>query len=562
MQLEDLVRYKISKFANSGQLPANPNNIKYAFVGNYDAIRLKELDEDDAWLSGNANKLLNIYTADSTFGFVSEPIYNRNKQNLYWAIASQEGNIKRTHSSFLHDMIYTMSSKVGAPHISSKDSDTDFRLAKMVSQCHFGDLVTQNIIPVTCGQGTTVMKPCFDLGVSPIVIPQIYNSHDVRIVSNGNVTIGVLFLNYYADEEGKDYVLAELRYRIYDKLTNSYSSIIEYSLFKMESEYNMIEVPLHSLPETESLSEFPLVIHGESNPLCKVTKFYQSDDYPDYGESIVTPKIDLADDLDQALSQQSTTTRRSTPQEYVNGEYLEKDANGNPIPLASYDRSFNMLDAPISNGDGQSMNERAVFTTQPKLNIDQYNQEIENLKAVICGHFISPSTMGIGMSKKDNGDAQREKEKITNSTRKHIIEVLTEVFTEYFDMALKLDDYVYGRGYDANKHYDISVSFYELNAPTLEGRVNTFIPMFTSGAISEELFVDRVWGNSLSQEQKQAEIDFLRKSRESKKTNDKPKTTPKELETRPKNDTEEGIKSDSESYKGRAIHSTKPKTDE
>lgn len=562
MQLEDLVRYKISKFANSGQLPANPNNIKYAFVGNYDAIRLKELDEDDAWLSGNANKLLNIYTADSTFGFVSEPIYNRNKQNLYWAIASQEGNIKRTHSSFVHDMIYTMSSKVGAPHISSKDEDTDSRLAKMVSQCHFGDLVTQNIIPVTCGQGTTVMKPCFDLGVSPIVIPQIYNSHDVRIVSNGNVTIGVLFLNYYADEEGKDYVLAELRYRIYDKLTNSYSSIIEYSLFKMESEYNMIEVPLHSLPETESLSEFPLVIHGESNPLCKVTKFYQSDDYPDYGESIVTPKIDLADDLDQALSQQSTTTRRSTPQEYVNGEYLEKDANGNPIPLASYDRSFNMLDAPISNGDGQSMNERAVFTTQPQLNIDQYNQEIENLKAEICGHFISPSTMGIGMSKKDNGDAQREKEKITNSTRKHIIEVLTEVFTEYFDMALKLDDYVYGRGYDANKHYDISVSFDELNAPTLEGRVNTFIPMFTSGAISEELFVDRVWGNSLSQEQKQAEIDFLRKSRESKKTNDKPKTTPKELETRPKNDTEEGIKSDSESYKGRAIHSTKPKTDE
>ena len=562
MQLEDLVRYKISKFANSGQLPANPNNIKYAFVGNYDAIRLKELDEDDAWLSGNANKLLNIYTADSTFGFVSEPIYNRNKQNLYWAIASQEGNIKRTHSSFVHDMIYTMSSKVGAPHISSKDEDTDSRLAKMVSQCHFGDLVTQNIIPVTCGQGTTVMKPCFDLGVSPIVIPQIYNSHDVRIVSNGNVTIGVLFLNYYADEEGKDYVLAELRYRIYDKATNSYSSIIEYSLFKMESEYNMIEVPLHSLPETESLSEFPLVIHGESNPLCKVTKFYQSDDYPDYGESIVTPKIDLADDLDQALSQQSTTTRRSTPQEYVNGEYLEKDANGNPIPLASYDRSFNMLDAPISNGDGQSMNERAVFTTQPQLNIDQYNQEIENLKAEICGHFISPSTMGIGMSKKDNGDAQREKEKITNSTRKHIIEVLTEVFTEYFDMALKLDDYVYGRGYDANKHYDISVSFDELNAPTLEGRVNTFIPMFTSGAISEELFVDRVWGNSLSQEQKQAEIDFLRKSRESKKTNDKPKTTPKELETRPKNDTEEGIKSDSESYKGRAIHSTKPKTDE
>ena len=166
------------------------------------------------------------------------------------------------------------------------------------------------------------------------------------------------------------------------------------------------------------------------------------------------------------------------------------------------------------------------------------------------------------MSKKDNGDAKREKEKITNSTRKHIIEVLTKAFVEYFDMALKLEDYAYGKKYDPEKHYDISVSFDELNAPTLEGRANTFLPMYTSHAISEELFVDRVWGNSLSEEQKKAEIGFLRKTREAKSQKQIPPSNPKELETRPQNDMEEGIKSDSESYKGRPIHSTKPKTDE
>ena len=122
--------------------------------------------------------------------------------------------------------------------------------------------------------------------------------------------------------------------------------------------------------------------------------------------------------------------------------------------------------------------------------------------------------MGIGMSKKDNGDAQREKERITTSTRNHIINVLTKNIVEYFNMALCFDDLVNNASaFDMNKKYDISVSFDELNAPTTEGKVNTFTPMFTSGAISEELFVDKVWGNSLSEEQKNKEIQFLKENK-------------------------------------------------
>ena len=64
------------------------------------------------------------------------------------------------------------------------------------------------------------------------------------------------------------------------------------------------------------------------------------------------------------------------------------------------------------------------------------------------------------------------------------------------------------------------------------------------------------------EEKKEGEIGFLRKTRESKSQKPTPQSNPKELETRPQNDMEEGIKSDSESYKGRPIHSTKPKTDE
>lgn len=571
MQLEDLVKDRIANVLSTKKLSDNPSNIKYSFVGNYDEIRLRQLDECNAWLSGDANQLLNIYSAKSVFGYVSEPIYNRNKQNLYWSISSQEGNIKRTHSSFIRDMIYTMASKVGYPLITSKDPIIARRLQKMIKASDFYNLVVQTIIPQTLSGGTDVLKPCFDKRIAPVTIPQVYKADDIRIITAGNIVVGVLFLDYYQDSKGTDYVLCEVRYRSYDKskdiknglpYENGYMSVIE-SVLCRKDKNDLTIVPINTLPETAGIMEDPLIIFGLDKPLCQVIEFYKDNEYPDYGASIIVPKIDLADDLDQALSQQSTTTRRSTPQEYINGEYLEKDANGRPIPMASFDRSFMMLDYPITNGDGTVANAKAVETSQPNLNIEQYSSEIENLKAEICGHFISPSTMGIGMSKKDNGDAQREKEKITTSTRKHIIEVLTNDLIEYFTMALQIDDYMTGdqKSFDFDKTYDISISFDELNAPTTEGKITTFMPMFTANAISEELFVDRVWGNSLSEEQRNKEIQFLKDSRKEKSntpTKESQSPTPKD-DSRKQMDMEEGIQTDSQSYAGRPIHSTKKK---
>lgn len=308
------------------------------------------------------------------------------------------------------------------------------------------------------------------------------------------------------------------------------------------------QVSLKELPETEGLADNPIItIAGIDYPLAVPVIFYRDNDNYGAGVSIIDSKRDLCDDLDQAYSQQSKTTRVSTPVEYYNSEYMEKDGSGNPVRPVRYDRSYVQLDPPLTDGNGNSVNSPAVTVTQPSLNIDQYNEEIEHLKGDICGQFISPSTMGIGLSKKDNGDSQREKEKITLATRNHLIDELTPALQSLFNMLLMLQEYM-DTGIVTIKEHDISVAFNELNSPTTESKINTFIPMLTSKAVSPKTFVDNVWGTTMSEEQKNSEITFITEHME-QVSNNVPKA--KDIESRPANDKAEGIESDKQSYVGR-----------
>ena len=71
------------------------------------------------------------------------------------------------------------------------------------------------------------------------------------------------------------------------------------------------------------------------------------------------------------------------------------------------------------NGDG--ITDGTIQTTQPQLNFDQYSNDAQNKLGFILTGLLSQATMGIDIAKKDNADAQREKEKVTIMTRNNII---------------------------------------------------------------------------------------------------------------------------------------------
>ena len=63
-----------------------------------------------------------------------------------------------------------------------------------------------------------------------------------------------------------------------------------------------------------------------------------------YGLGIFESKIDILDDIDQALSQASQTVKVSTPVEYYPTSLLEKTPDGNPVLPKAYNRQF--IEAP------------------------------------------------------------------------------------------------------------------------------------------------------------------------------------------------------------------------
>ena len=78
------------------------------------------------------------------------------------------------------------------------------------------------------------------------------------------------------------------------------------------------------------------------------------------------------------------------------------------------------------------------MVTQPKLDALNFQTSAVNIQLQIMNGLLSPATMGIDIAKKDNADAQREKEKVTIFTRNAILEkdgrmLLTKELDAAFD---------------------------------------------------------------------------------------------------------------------------------
>lgn len=565
MNFSDWIKNSIINWLGVQRLSGNPNAQRLSFISDEQNIRNDELDEYDAWFSGKGSELLNVYSNKSWYGYSSEPVYNRNNQNYFWSVSANESGIKRTHSGFPRDMVNAMSAKVGIAKIASSNPERNSKIERIYRSNDFGQLLLDTALPMSMVEGTGCFKPCFDrrLGKEPFL--EFYKERDVEMIMRGRKNIGVVFKDYYQNDKGEDYLLCESRFAEYvpelntglTPLDNGYQSIIEYKLYKLSKKGNeIVPAKLSDVEDTKNLPESPLVIKGLDEPLAVPVVLFKDPIRDGYGVSVYANKLDVFDDLDQAYSEQSMTTRVSTPQEYFNAEYCERDANGNPIRPSSFARKYTMIDQPITDGNGNSTGGApAVTATQPEMNIDQYSNEIDELKAEALGSFMSPATMGIGMAKKDNGDAQREKEKVTTASRDNIIASVTPCIKKAFGMLLMLEEYMDNNGAMSIPTYDdISVSFNEFSSPTMETKANVLTPMWTAKAISPKSFVEFLWSDTKSKDEKAEEIAYLEKVREDDKGKT-PNMAPMKADeqgNRVSNENDSGIKADGQSYAGRS----------
>lgn len=477
---------------------------RLTFVNDDEAIRLYKVKANKVWANGDASEKLNFYTNQISFGFFDNPFYERNELNLFWSISAREQYIKRTSSDFANSIINTISNVCGVPQITFEKEEYQKIWNEIAKVNNFNVLLSQDIRTNALITGTSVAKINFDTDFMKIPIIENVDAENVSIITNYGQIIAIIFKTFYKYKDN-DYVLFETRRKDQE---NSY---IEYELFKKVNTNEIKKCDLSEVPDTSKFTN--LVFKGVHEILGVPFIYFKNPIYKNYGKGILEGKFTELDNLDQAESVASWCVRVSTPIEYYSEDVLErKNKNGIPSVPSAFNRQY-VKKETLPNGDGE-VNDPSIITTQPKLDIAQYQNEIANIKLSILDGLISPATMGMDMARNNNALAQREKEKITISTRNTINRAETEALKKLIKIAIATYKFLNSNGvFNIDDEMEINIKYDEFANPSFENELPILGNAWNLGQISTEKYVELLWGDKISDEDKAKEVAYLEKNR-------------------------------------------------
>lgn len=491
MDILDAIKEKAASLAPVEESLKDPDGAEWTWISQPEAARLKKIRELTLWYAGDGDALLDFYTTQTLAGgFASEPIHWRNKRNYFWGISPSEGDIKRVHSGLPKAIVDTLAAIVGSPNLPREISDDALM-----------NEITKKQMPLTMVGGYGAYKMVMPKGAER-PIARFYDAENVHFVRSQGKDVGVIFSDWYKTRDGRTHLVLETR-----RLTED-GTCVEYDAFSQSEDKSLTHESMNSIPGLEGLR--PLEIKGYKHLLAVPCRFLYDAMNPDYGRSIYDGKIDLFDDLDQSLSQRSQTSRVSTPVEYYSPDVLERTPGGMPRAPKVYNRQFIMKSGvPDANGRLDS----SIQTTQPMLNFEQYDGEQKSIVNMCLVGLLSPASLGIDLSKRDNAEAQREKEKMTIMTRNAITQAETAILKDLCRLYLDCAEFMATGRFPSQEREEPKVSFNEFANPSFESMSQALLPMWAAGAISDELFVEKLYGISLTAEQKRREIEALRRAR-------------------------------------------------
>ena len=526
MTILERMRARIRGVAGSVLKTKRPDDDRTTFINDNEKLGRMKLKEYNVWYDGDGDELLNFYTRENYIGFNYEPFYMRNKKNYFWAISSTEAQIKRTHSGQPRNIVDTLVNIMPFPLISAGE-DTN-KLQAVVRESGLEQVYKDEQLPLTLVEGWGCWKINWDKDVSDYPSVEYVSAENVDFIYKSGKIIGIVFKNYYTSDK-KRYLLLETRsieWRPNNAAAETEGSegervlVITNELYELpmnmaatDDDTPLKKVDLKTVPALNSVEErieigpfdklfaVPCVLLGNTSRQWG------------YGRSIFTGKIDLFDDLDQALSQSSNAVRLSTPIEYIDEEYLERDKNGLPKKPKAYDRKYIMMKGQ-KNGDGLSTGQ-PVQITQPSVEFSRYSDHAVQILLQILNGILSPATLGIDIAKKDNAAAQREKEKVTIFTRNALINGEERILRSLMEQMLMAKEFM-DTGAVSVHSYDISVKFNEFADDSFENKLEALGKAYDMEEISTDMYLNKLYGDTLSDEERAAEKEFLESARQAR----------------------------------------------
>lgn len=500
---------------------------KYANNLGYDEVIRAKQEEYAIWYSGDSNALLDFYINMQNFHQANYESF-WNAKDYFWAVVGKEDDVKCTHSGLSKVMIDLMTAILGQPEISVateievkdeknperkilkkvKDIEATDRIKKIIEDNNFYEIHRWDQVPYMMAIGDGAYFINIDPELSDYPIIEFLDGRNVEFERKANRIIAITARKYFV-HKGKGYMLTDRRSTklVEDTKTGKKkrAATVEYHLYELKNlgtDEVSKEVELNTIPDTKHLES--LEFHNIDCMLAVPCVFRLNKD-TGRGESVYAGKLDSLDDLDQSLSQESNTTRLSTPVDYVPEDLLEYNQDGKPIPPKRYDRRYMTVPAG-RNSVGEDISK--IQTTQPQLNFNQYTDQQKQKIANILAGFMSPATLGIDIALKDNADAQREKEKVTLITRDLLVDMQTQILQSLFKAVLKVHDYMQ-KSNEPVGDYEITIGYPEYASPTFENKLSYLTPAFASNGLSAKQYVNELWGDSLSEEEKEEEVRIL-----------------------------------------------------
>lgn len=479
------------------------------FVNDRAAVRMLQLREYDVWYNGSDSELLNFYTKNETIDYAYEPWFWRNKDCYFWSVASTENDIKRTHQGLARDMIDTMVNILGFPSMSVGMDDkgkAQNELDAILDSFDFWSLYHDRQTPLTLVEGWGAWKIGWDLSLSDRPFARYYDASHVDFAIRDCFVVGIIYKNWYVDRNDQRYLITETHQRHgkdLEIITDCFKTVPgdEATLERIDPK----ECPFMEgiIPEV-TITNYPGLMGTPSI-------FFSDPSGRNYGRSVYTDKVSEFDDLDQNRSQDANAVRASSVQKTMDTNYLERDPVTHlPKQPKVFDLKFISVKGPKdADGTPQSGNE-PIKVYQPQLNLAQYSPDAVQIVMDIIQGYMSPATLGIDVAKKDNADAQREKEKVTIFTRNGIIRQESRVLSKVASELLCANEYL-----KSDKHlitvpeYKVQVKFPKFADESFENKLKTLGDAYANDCLSTHEYVEDLYGEDMSDDRKKSLEAYL-----------------------------------------------------
>ena len=438
---------------------------------------LSDVIRNKLWYRGDSAELEQYYQKTARWDV---------EKARFWA-AKAQGSVRKMHSGIVSIVVDRYKDIVMADMDNISFDNGTLEIEELWEEIFQGadlnNVISDGIVG-TLSSGDGAFKVTAD-ECSPYPIVEFYDAENVAYVYTHSKLKEVKFYTAYKSGN-KDFRLEETYGHGYVK-------------YKLYDDYGR-EVSLKQLPETAHFMD--IGIEGDLM-LAVPLKVLPSTKYKGRGKALFDAKTDVLDGLDEVISQWMDAIRMGRIKRYIPENLIPKDpVDGTMLPANPFDNDFIAI--------GDNMAEKAtqqVEISQPQISYEAYVSSYASFLDMVLQGIISPSTLGIDLKKTDNAESQREKEKVTLHVRGKIVDALNEAIPELIRVIMQCYDIMCGKTPGA---YDPSVKFGEYASPDFGTTVETVGKAKQYGVMSLETSVDQLYGDTWTQEEKEAEIARLK----------------------------------------------------